>query len=207
MLIVLPWLYMSALRLTLFPLFGETHDFRNDWYLHSLYFSIFLFGFAIAKCQAFFDQCVRLRWTALVLALACWAALVTYYNVYAEGIDPPEWLRQTMHSVRELDAWCAIVAAIGLAHRHLRGADGPVRRLLTQAIFPFYLIHQTIIVVAGHYLDDLQLPLAVEAPLLVAITALGCWLFFDWGRRISPVRLWIGLSTTGHRTTASPSNR
>ena len=207
LLLLVPWLYLSALRLTLFPLFGESHDFRNDWYLHSLYFSVFLFGFAIAKYQSFFDQCVRLRWIAVVLALACWAALVTYYNVYAEGIDPPEWLRLTMRSVRELDAWCAIVAAIGLAHRHLRGADGPVRRLLTQAIFPFYLIHQTIIVVAGHYLDELQLPLAVEAPLLLATTALGCWLFFDWGRRIPVLRLWIGLSTTRYQTSALPNSR
>jgi hypothetical protein len=68
-----------------------------------------------------------------------------------------------------------------------------VRRLLTQAIFPFYLAHQTIIVVAGHHLDDLGLPLWVEAPLLLGVTALGCWLFFDLGRRIPLLRVWIGL--------------
>ncbi len=193
LLVLVPWLYMSALRLTLFPIFGESHDFRDDWYLHSLYFSTFLFGFAIAKYQPFFDRCVQLRWAALAIALTCWAALIGYYNIYAEGVDPPEWLRLAMRSVRDLDAWCAIIAAIGLAHHHLRGADGPVRRLLTQAIFPFYLIHQTIIVVAGYYLDKMQMPLAVEAPLLVATTVLGCWLFFDWGRRLSFLRVWIGL--------------
>ena len=68
-----------------------------------------------------------------------------------------------------------------------------MRQLLTQAIFPFYLIHQTVIVVTGHYLDGMRLPLPVEAPLLVATTALGCWLFFDWGRRVRLLRVWIGL--------------
>ena len=193
LLILVPWLYLTGLRLTLFPLFGESHDFRNDGYLHSVYFSIFLFGFAIAKYQAFFDQCVRLRWTALGLALASWAALVAYHGLYADGMEPPAWLRLAMRSIRELDAWCAIIAAVGLAHRHLRGADGPARQLLTQAIFPFYLIHQTVIVVTGHYLDGMRLPLPVEAPLLVATTALGCWLFFDWGRRVRLLRVWIGL--------------
>lgn len=192
-LILLPWLYLTALRLTLFPIFGESHDFRADWYLHALYFAIFLFGFAIAKNQAFFDRCVQLRWVALALALACWAALIFYVDGYA-GTEPPEWLNFVMPSVRELDAWCAIIAAIGFAHHHLRGNDGPVRRMLTQAIFPFYLIHQTIIVVAGHYLDEMQLPLAIEAPLLVAITLAGCWLFYDLGRRIPMLRIWIGLS-------------
>ncbi len=191
--ILTPWLVMAALRLTLFPIFGESHDFREDWYLHALYFLVFLFGFGIAKHQAFFDRCVRLRWTALAIALISWAALLLYLDTYPEGVDPPEWLRSIMRCVRELDAWCAIVAAIGFAHRHLKLADGPVRQMLTQAIFPFYLIHQTIIVVAGHHLDEMQLPLWIEAPALMGVTALGCWLFFELGRRIAPLRVWIGL--------------
>ncbi|MGD9982188.1 MAG: acyltransferase family protein [Hyphomonadaceae bacterium] len=192
-LILTPWLIMAALRVTLYPIFGESHDFREDWYLHVLYFSVFLFGFAIAKHQQFFDRCVSLRWFALAIALISWGAMITYFNAYPEGVTPPEWLRAIMRSVRELDAWCAIVAAIGFAHRHLKNADGPVRRVLTHAIFPFYLIHQTIIVVASHYLDDLQLPLWTEAPALIGVTALGCWLFFDLGRRVPALRVWIGL--------------
>lgn len=193
LLILVPWFYLTALRLTLFPIFGESHDFRNDWYLHALYFSTFLFGFAVAKNQAFFDRCVQLRWIALAIALTCWAALIVYFDAYSET-PPPEWLRLAMRGVRELDAWCAIIAAIGLAHRYLRSNDGPLRQILTQAIFPFYLIHQTIIVVAGYYLDEIQLPLPIEAPLLVAITMAGCWLFYDLGRRAPLLRIWIGLS-------------
>jgi len=193
LLILVPWFYLTALRLTLFPIFGESHDFRNDWYLHALYFSTFLFGFAVAKNQAFFDRCVQLRWIALAIALTCWAALIVYFDAYSET-PPPEWLRLAMRGVRELDAWCAIIAAIGLAHRYLRSNDGPLRQILTQAIFPFYLIHQTIIVVAGYYLDEIQLPLPIEASLLVAITMAGCWLFYDLGRRVPLLRIWIGLS-------------
>lgn len=191
--ILTPWLFMFTLRATLFPIFGESHDFREDWYLHPLYFATFLFGFAIAKHQTFFERAQGWRWPALAIALTCWFAGQIYFTVYSETSPPPEWLRFLMRGVRELNAWCAIVAAIGFAHRHLRNADGPIRHLLTQAIFPFYLIHQTIIVVAGHYLDELHLPLAVEAPLLISATALGCWLFFDLGRRIRPLRVWIGL--------------
>jgi hypothetical protein len=76
--------------------------------------------------------------------------------------------------------------------------------LLTQAIFPFYLIHQSIIVVAGHNLDEMQIPLAVEAPLLIAITLLGCWLFFDLGRRSPFLRVWIGLPPARGRSGNTP---
>jgi peptidoglycan/LPS O-acetylase OafA/YrhL len=150
---------------------------------------------------------VQLRWVALAIAITAWAAIITYFNAYPDGVTPPEWLRAIMRSVRELDAWCAIVAAIGFAHRYLKNADGPVRQLLTQAIFPFYLIHQTIIVVAGHYLDELQLPLAIEAPLLVATTALGCWLFFDLGRRVPFLRVWIGLPSKSQPKLATLSSQ
>jgi hypothetical protein len=201
-LILTPWLLMTALRVTLYPVFGETHDFRIDWYLHVLYFSVFLFGFAIAKHQPFFDRCVRLRWVALAMALAAWGVLVA---TRAFPLDAgPDWLLMFIRAVRELEAWCAIVAAIGFSHRLLSAADGPMRRLLTQAIFPFYLIHQTIIVVAGHHLDELGMPLALEAPLLIAITALGCWLFFDVGRRIPPLRIWIGLPAKPGAETPGP---
>jgi hypothetical protein len=190
-LIVTPWLFMFALRVTLFPMFEETHDFRADWYLHALYLAAFLFGFAIAKHDAFFTRCVSWRWPALGIAIVSWAALVTYYALASD--TPPDWLRTIFRGVRELDAWCAIIAAFGFAHRYLRAADGPVRRVLTQAIFPFYLIHQTIIVVAGHYLDDLQLPVLAEAVALIGVTAAGCWLFYRLARWIHPLRVWAGL--------------
>jgi peptidoglycan/LPS O-acetylase OafA/YrhL len=203
--ILVPWLFMFALRVTLFPIFGESHDFREDWYLHALYFATFLFGFAIAKHQPFFDRAAAWRWPALMLALGCWAALQAYYGGFSEDAPPPEWLRFLARGLREGQAWCTIVAAIGFAHRYLRHADGPMRRLLTQAIFPFYLIHQTIIVVAGHYLDALRLPLAAEAALLLGATVLGCWLFYELGARVRPLRVWVGLpSQDVAKTEAAP---
>jgi peptidoglycan/LPS O-acetylase OafA/YrhL len=197
--IVAPWLFMYALRVTLFPIFGETHDFREDWYLHALYLPVFLFGFAIAKHEPFFERAMKWRWITLAIALACYGAMLLYQGSYSEASPPPDWLRFIMRGARELDAWCAILAAVGFAQRHLRAADGPLRRLLTQAIFPFYLAHQTVIVVAGHYLDDLGMPLWLEAPLLVGATALGCWLVFDLGRRVPLLRVWVGLPSKSEK--------
>jgi glucan biosynthesis protein C len=192
-LLLTPWLFLFVTRVTLFPVFGETHDFREDWYLHAIYLTAFLFGFAIAKHQAFFEACMKWRTLALIAALTAWGVINVFYNFYSDEVPPPEWLRFIMRGVREMQAWCAIIAAIGFAHRYLRGADGPVRQMLTQAIFPFYLIHQTIIVVAGHHLGALRLPVALEAALLIGATALGCWLFYDLARRVPMLRPWVGL--------------
>lgn len=192
-LILTPFLFLAVTRVTLFPVFGETHDFRADWYAHLLYFSTFLFGFAIARHAPFFAACVRWRWAAAAMMLLSWAALTVYYRAWSGDTAPPEALRNLFRCVRELQAWTAIVAAVGFAHHHLRERDGPVRRALTAAVFPFYLVHQTIIVVAGHHLDALRLPVALEATLLIGATFAGCWLFYEIGRRIPFLRIWIGL--------------
>ncbi len=199
-----PWAFLFATRLFLFPLFGESHDFREDWYLHTLYLGVFLIGFGIAKHQPFFDAAVRLRWPMLALALAAWVSLQAYYHIYTQSeAPPPEALRAAFRGVREAQAWAAILSVIGFFHHHFRERDRPLRQMLSRAIFPFYLIHQTITVTAGHHLDNLGLPVFVEAPLLIGATALGCWLFYDLGRRIPPLRIWIGLPS-GKGGTGAP---
>ena len=194
-LVLTPWLVLFALRATLLPRFGQTHAFWDDWYLHSIYFAVFVFGFCIAKSSGFFERAVRIRWLALVLALGAWASVIALIRSSTlRAAISPNSAQLLFHAATQLQAWAAVLAALGLAHHHLRNADGPMRRVLTQAIFSFYLIHQTIIVITAHHLDELQLPLAIEVPLLITATAVGCWLFYDLGRRVPWLRIWIGLS-------------
>ncbi len=42
-----PWFVLWVLRMTLFPLFGSNHAMLRDWYDHTLYFGMFLFGFTL----------------------------------------------------------------------------------------------------------------------------------------------------------------
>lgn len=198
-----PWVFLVVTRLTLFPIFGESHDFREDGYLHVLYLGVFLLGYGIAKHEPFFEGAVKLRWPMLGLALASWMALNVYFATASDA--PPEWLRMIFRVVRETQAWSTILAAVGFFHLHFAKADGPVRRMLSEAIFPFYIIHQTIIVVTGFYLDDLGLPVALEALILVSATALGCWIFYQIGLRAGPFRVWFGLGPAAPKPQLQPA--
>ncbi len=51
------------------PMFEETHALVDDWYGHAVNFSAFVFGYAIAKHEAFFEFCERIRWPMLLAAL------------------------------------------------------------------------------------------------------------------------------------------
>lgn len=194
-LILAPWLYLAVMRAALAPVFGQTHAMVDDWYLHAIYFAGFVFGFGVAKLDAFFEACAKQRWLALALASAAYATLMWARATYDfGGATPPAWGPLAAVGLRELQAWCAIVALIGFAHRHWR-ADGPVRRYLTDAIFPFYLIHQTAIVASGYYLDKLGWPVWAEAATVIAITAAACLLAYEIARRTPILRPFFGLKS------------
>jgi glucans biosynthesis protein C len=188
-----PILWLAAARLLLLPLFEVTHALIDDWYNHAVSLPAFLFGFLAFKDPRPAQAFIRLRWLALTLFLVCYALYAGYAWAYrADDAVPPEALRMAMRLVYAVDQWCAIAAVIGFGALHLT-RDSALLRTLTVAVFPFYIAHQTVIVVVGHHLKALRLPLLAEASLLIAATALGCWLTFEAARRIGPLRPLLGL--------------
>ena len=101
--------------------------------------------------------------------------------------------------------WAAIVAALGFA-RQWNPADSRARRYLTEAIFPFYIVHQTAIVLLAHFMKPLGLHPAVEGPLLVAATVATCFASFEIVRRVGWMRPLFGLAPRPPAVTAPASS-
>lgn len=193
-LLIWPILFLAAARLILMPMFEITHALVDDWYNHAVSFAAFLFGFLLIRDGAVAAECIRIRRGALAIFLAAYAAYAAYAWAYrADDAVPPEALRIVMRLVYAVDQWTAIVAVLGYGALYL-DRDSPMLRILTEAVFPFYILHQTIIVVAGHQLKSLGLPALLEGASLVAITAAGCWLGYDIVRRVRVLRPLFGLA-------------
>lgn len=191
--LLLPAAVLVALRLWLRPHFPETHALLDDWYLHAVYFGLFLFGYAIAGTARIWQAMEDLRWPALVLALCCYAVLALSMAMLP---DLPFEFRQMWQAFRALDQWLWIVMLLGFARRwlsHDGPVSGPVRRYLTDAVFPFYIIHQTVIVVVGHNLRPLQLSAPMEALVIFAATLAACFGGYEIVRRIDWLRPVFGL--------------
>jgi surface polysaccharide O-acyltransferase-like enzyme len=188
-LLVLPVLYLAVVRQLLFPWFGLTNNLPVDWYNHSISLAAFLFGFAIVGREEVWSTMERLRWHALALALFALPLLIAL-NVHPGGAAYGGTVRNTMYA---LDQWATITALLGFASRHLRTSGGPVLRYLSEGIFPCYLAHQTLLVLAAFVLKSLGLPSAVEALLLVTITLGGSLLVYEAVRRVNLIRPIWGL--------------
>jgi glucan biosynthesis protein C len=169
-----------------------THALVDDWHAHRVYFLVFLFGVFLFGAERAWAGIRRWWKVAGIMAIIAYAAVALIQSLWIAEYHPGFDMRPWFAVARNVQAWGAIVALIGIADRFWN-RDHPWRATLTEAVFPFYIIHQTIIVVLGWYLLPFHLPAAVEFALLVAATVAGCWIFYDAGRRIGWLRPLIGL--------------
>jgi peptidoglycan/LPS O-acetylase OafA/YrhL len=198
-----PVAYLCAIRLGLAPRFPANHALAGDWYNHAMYFGVFLLGFALAGARSAWATLERVRWLTLGLAVLGWAFLAAYVAAYGDDAGiPPMALRLFSRTVYGAEQWLAIAAIVGFASRHLTH-DSPARRYLTTAIFPVYILHQTVIVVVAHALKPSHLYPPVEGVLLVLVTAATCLLSYEAIRRLAWLRPLFGLE----RAPGSPRPR
>lgn len=192
-LLLWPVLFLGTARVALIGVFESTHALVDDWYNHVQYFGVFLLGFLIARSDSVWAAMQRFRWVALALWLGSWWAIVAYFGHFVD-VEPPQWLRLLMRTAWGLNQWCAIVAILGFVRRFAPG-DGPVLRYLSQAVFPVYILHQTLIVVLAHHFKTFGLPPRVEGPLLIVLTLVLCFAGYELVRRIGWLRPLFGLKT------------
>jgi glycopeptide antibiotics resistance protein len=88
--------------------------------------------------------------------------------------------------------WTFIIAACGFAHRHLQ-FNSPARRYLTQAVFPLYILHQTLIVVVAHVLKPALIWAPLEAVVIIVITFTTSLAIFEIARRVPLLQPLFGI--------------
>lgn len=193
-LFVLPLAVLAAARILLLSDFPQTHALAGDWYSHAMYFFLFLLGAVLAGQRAFWERLDAARWHGLAIALACWALLKIYFSL-PDDVAPTAhmaWLQPLQRTVYALCEWSPIIAVCGFAHRHLN-FDSAARRYLAQAVFPVYIVHQTLIVSMAHALKPVRFAPGIEGILLVVLTITISFGIFEVVRRCPPLQPLFGL--------------
>jgi peptidoglycan/LPS O-acetylase OafA/YrhL len=192
--IVVPVVALAVARFALADHFPSSHALAGDWYNHAQYFFLFVTGALLATQARFWSEADRLRWTSLGLWLASWAILVVCYSMPEAMMNDPAmtpW-RVLIRLVYCLSQWAPVLAVCGFAHRHISGDSAP-RRYLTEAVFPVYILHQTLIVTMAHWLKPVKLAPAVEGVVLVTLTLTISFGVFELVRRVAVLRPLFGL--------------
>ena len=200
-----PMLPFFIYRVFLDPHFPTTHALINDWANHANSFTILLIGFVLAKDPAFWSAVQRATYWALIGTIVLGFALTLIWSNWESFAADHTWAVWPARLARIAYAWLAILSLLGLAQRWL---NRPSRALtyMTEAIFPWYILHQTITVMAGFWLTRQGLPGALEAGLVILATFCGCALLHELIiRRIGVLRPLFGLKLQKQSYATAPA--
>jgi peptidoglycan/LPS O-acetylase OafA/YrhL len=190
-LLALPALWWIAIYVA-FPDHDETHALFDDGPSHLHYLTAFGIGWLLRVRPVLFAAVARWWKAALLLGLLAFIPIAWIEGTWPGDTVAPDWVFLPYHVARHINGWLIIVALLGIADAYWN-RDHPQRAMLAEAVFPFYIVHQTIIVVVGWYLLQGGVGALPSFVILVAATMLGCWLFYRIGRSIGWLRPLIGL--------------
>lgn len=191
--LLVPVAYLALIRINLLSDHPPSNNLTNDWYNHANYLFFFMSGFLLATQTHFWFELAQKRWRSLVLAVCGWVFLISYFAYYNDNHEASQAMLYFQRAVWTFMAWNAILALCGFARQHWN-RDHPLRNYLTQAVFPFYILHQTLIIVLAWNLRVWHLPAAIEGLVLIVLCFALCFLAFEMIRRIAFLRPLFGLN-------------
>ena len=200
-LVLLPALPLALYSVLLWPHFPPTHDLVHDGWLHAVYFTVFVYGYWIGLDGGLWAEMARLRWRTLALALCLLAGyLVLLSLAQRHGLRAA---RQPLRLLADAYLWSMLLAILGWAHRHLN-RPWPWLRWANDSVYPWYMLHQTAIIVLAVWLAPARLGPVLEPLAVVAGTVAACWALTAVVRRVAWLRPLFGLPGRPRRATMPP---
>jgi glucan biosynthesis protein C len=178
--IYLLFLLPLALNLALTPFFPrQTNALYNDGAWFAVWASWFGLGFLVARHHAaVIDAIVARRHVSAAAALTVTAYLYAFSFTRLGGrfVGSYEVMTPMFKTLIFALAWTMILAFIGYAARHLNKGSAALR-WLNRKIFPLYIAHQTVVLLALYLVLPLEAGVWTTYGLVLAITIAGS-LFF-----------------------------
>lgn len=189
-------LVMSCIWLGLRKSFPVTHDLVNDWYSHGKYFWVFVLGYSLTYLPQIWQKISTHRRRFLIIALCCYAFIIAdrwgWWTLLADNFEQLFIVRLFYAIVVTLNHWAWLFCIIGYAGTYLQFSNRFLQ-YANHAVLPWYIIHQTAIVVVAAWLKPTDIPTLLELVLIITLTVTSCYVFHEACKRFWLTRVLVGL--------------
>jgi hypothetical protein len=156
------------------PYFPTTHNLIWDWanFMGSWY--SFLVGYIFASNLKFTETLEKLRFTSLFWAVLSYTLLIFFWQ--SEILKPIFGQSERNFIYRIIDnslGGFALFALLGFAKKHLN-FNTPFLKEANRAVYPFYILHQTIIISIGYYILQIDLGIWQGLFIICFLTLISC---------------------------------
>lgn len=177
--IAIPFLFLplAFYYFTLFIKYPEQQSLLDDWFLFISSLTLLFYGYLLAGSEKFWSTCERFRYYYLISSILC--IIILFYRfwwnlAFPKQNDSTLYLYGVLNSIH---IWLLILAAIGFAKKHLNFSNRFLQ-FNNQAVYPFYILHQTIIVAVGFYIVQLNIPIFLKLFILIISTFIAVFVIY-----------------------------
>ncbi len=186
-LLVIPlYLYESLVE----PFFNITHNLVWDWFNFISSLTLFFYGFLLISVKNDFWKAVdKIKFHTLFIGIVCFSAqLIIWFN-FEDGYV----VHFTEAAFKTTNLWAWILTIFGFSAKWLNQPSSSLD-YANRAVYPFYILHQTITIVIAFFIYDLSWGLVPKALILLIGTFGGAWFIYEFLiRRISLLHPLFGL--------------
>jgi hypothetical protein len=179
-------------------------QWENGGWDYIVYITFFLGGFVIYAHEGLQQRIQGQR----RLSLAAGLVLLLIDFALWGGNDPTYGsLRFALiFSIFGICSWCFILAILGFAMKHLT-ASAPVLKYANEAVLPFYVLHQTVLLAAGYFIVQWNIPDPVKFLVIVSSSFILIMSLYEFAiRRVNVLRILFGMKPQA-KPQAAPSRQ
>ncbi|MEM1325794.1 MAG: acyltransferase family protein [Bacteroidota bacterium] len=181
--------------------FPQTNALVGDYGYLLYWFTFFVVGYLIAAQPSIWKRIEKSSRRSLQFAILA-TLIVNYFRWNRIELDEGSWLFLFVRATTALSGWLWLFTAMGYGKRYLNRPH-PILAYANRAIYPFYIIHQTIIVIIGYYVVTLVTESILAKYLFISTLSLILSIaFYDFlVRPFRVMRFLFGVKSLKKRTT------
>lgn len=167
-------------------------DLKNAGWIFIVYLWLTLAGFLVVSHDRLQASIQRLRWLSLPIGL-----VLVGSSIFLLGLGElpafGTWRYTLGWGFRALGCWCCVLAILGFGRKYLNYST-PFLKYANEAVLPFYILHQTVLLSVGYFVVQWAIPdLLKWVLILVPSFAIIMVLYEFLVRRFNVVRFLFGM--------------
>lgn len=176
--------------------YPTTHDLVSDWYSHAKYFLVMLVGMVIVLRPALYKAIMKARYISLTIAIMLYSVIILdrhdMLGATGDLMESSLSFRVLVGVIVVLNHWAWLAAILGFGQKYL-SKPSQLISYLNRGVLPYYMVHQTLIVVAAFYLSSRVSSTMVEFIGITLVTLVGCAITYEVAKRFLVLRFLFGL--------------
>ncbi len=157
-----------------------------------IYILFFSYGFVLLTSSAVQLALARQRWLSLTLGVVLFLTLAGLWVAWGDpAFASPRYV--VIFMLLGASAWCWVLVILGFGARHLT-MDSRMLRYANEAVLPFYVLHQSVLIALGYFVVRWPLPALAKWLIIAPVSFVVIVALYELAvRRISVLRFLFGM--------------